>query len=137
GLGAGHGLAAGGVEVSVLEAERRPGGRMSTLSLDVGPMERGAQFLSTGYTIVPELLSAVGLAGQLVPVTGRSVILVDGRARRFDTSHPASLVRGGVLRARDVLPAVRGAGRLRRLAGRGIEGLGRPAHLDARGGHAT
>lgn len=136
GLAAAHRLAAAGVEVSVLEAERRPGGRMSTLSLDVGPMERGAQFLSTGYTIVPELLSAVGLAGQLVPVTGRSVILVDGRARRFDTSHPASLVRGGVLRARDVLPAVRGAVRIRRLAGRGIEDLGRWTDLDHVEGHA-
>jgi oxygen-dependent protoporphyrinogen oxidase len=136
GLTAAHRLAAAGVEVSVLEAERRPGGRMSTLDLDVGPMERGAQFLSTGYTIVPELLSATSLADQLVPVSGRSVILVDGRVRRFDTGRPASLVRGGVLRARDIVPAVRGAVRTRRLADRGIEDLGHWIDLDHIEGHA-
>jgi protoporphyrinogen/coproporphyrinogen III oxidase len=136
GLTAAHRLAAAGVEVSVLEAERRPGGRMSTLDLDVGPMERGAQFLSSGYTIVPELVSATGLADQLVPVSGRSVILVDGRVRRFDTSRPASLVRGGVLRARDILPAVRGAVRTRRLADRGIQDLGDWTDLDHVEGHA-
>jgi oxygen-dependent protoporphyrinogen oxidase len=76
GLTAAHRLAAAGAEVSVLEAERRPGGRMSTLDLDAGPMERGAHFLSTGYTIVPELLSATGLADQLVGVSSRSAILV-------------------------------------------------------------
>jgi protoporphyrinogen/coproporphyrinogen III oxidase len=136
GLTAAHRLAAAGVEVSVLEAERRPGGRMSTLDLDVGPMERGAQFLSTGYTIVPELLAATGLADQLVPVSGRTAILVDGRVRRFDTSRSTSLVRGGVLRARDILPAVRGAVRTRGLADRGIEDLGGWTDLDHVEGHA-
>jgi oxygen-dependent protoporphyrinogen oxidase len=136
GLTAAHRLAAGGVEVSVLEAGDRPGGRMSTLELDAGPMERGAQFLSTGYTIVPELLSATGLADQLVPVSGRSVILVDGRMRRFDTSKPASLVRGGVLRPGDILPAVRGAVRTRRLADRSLADLTQWTDLDQVDGHA-
>jgi oxygen-dependent protoporphyrinogen oxidase len=136
GLTAAHRLSAAGVGVSVLEAERRPGGRMSTLEMDVGPMERGAQFLSTGYTIVPELLSATGLADELVPVSGQSVILIDGRVRRFDTSRPASLVRGGLLRIRDIVPAVRGTARNRRLADRGTEDLGHWTDLDHVGGHA-
>lgn len=136
GLAAAHRLAAAGAEVSVLEAERGPGGRMSTLELDVGPMERGAQFLSTGYTIIPELLSATGLADQVVPVSSRSVILVDGRIRRFDSSRPASLLTGGVLRARDIFPAVRGALRTRGMAERGMADLGQWTDLDHVDGHA-
>jgi oxygen-dependent protoporphyrinogen oxidase len=135
GLTAAHRLAAAGVGVRVLEAERRAGGRMSTLELDVGPMECGAQFVSSGYTIVPELLSATGLTDQLVPVSGRSGILVDGRVLRFHTSRPASLVWGGVLRARDIPPAVRGAVRTRSLADKGIGDLGQWTDLDHIEGH--
>ncbi|MFB4284109.1 NAD(P)/FAD-dependent oxidoreductase [Nonomuraea sp. MTCD27] len=136
GLTAAHRLAGAGIEVTVLEAERRPGGRMSTLDLDAGPMECGAQFLSTGYAVIPELLAASGLAGQVVPVSGRTAILTGGRLRGFATDRPASLLSGGVLRARDIPPAVRGAMRTRRLADRRLEDLGHWADLDGLDGHA-
>ncbi|MGH3475667.1 MAG: protoporphyrinogen/coproporphyrinogen oxidase [Nocardioidaceae bacterium] len=135
GLAAAHRLAAAGVAVTVMEARDRPGGRVSTLELDVGTMERGAQFLSTGYTIVPDLLSATGLLDQLVPVSGRSAILIDGQVRGFDTNRPASLIRGGLLRARDVVPAVRGALRTRSLADRDISDLRAWTGLDHVDGH--
>ncbi|MER7894314.1 FAD-dependent oxidoreductase [Micromonospora sp. NPDC094482] len=130
GLAAAHRLTSAGLDVVVLEAEVRPGGRLSTLETSGGPMERGAQFLSTGYTVIPELVSVAGLADQVVPVSGRSMVLLGGRSHAFDTMRPGTLVRGGTVRARDALPALRGMMRARRLAHRDIADIGQWADLD-------
>jgi phytoene dehydrogenase-like protein len=52
GLSAAHHLVNAGVTVTVLEAEPRVGGRMSTESIDGFRLDRGSQLLSTAY---PEL----------------------------------------------------------------------------------
>jgi oxygen-dependent protoporphyrinogen oxidase len=130
GLSAAHRLAAAGVEVTVLESAPGPGGRVSTLQLDTGPMERGAQFLSSGYREIPELINAAGLADDVVPVSGRTMVLVDGRTHTFDTGSVSSFLTGGALRARDVLPALRGAYATRGLVRRPTADLGAWVDLD-------
>ncbi|MGP3971126.1 protoporphyrinogen/coproporphyrinogen oxidase [Streptomyces sp. 6N223] len=130
GLSAAHRLAEAGAEVTVLESAPGPGGRMSTLELDTGPMERGAQFLSTGYRLIPELIDAAGLADDVTHVSGRTMVLVDGRTHTFDTGSVPSFLTGGVLRARDVLPALRGAFATRGLAARPTADLGAWLDLD-------
>jgi oxygen-dependent protoporphyrinogen oxidase len=97
-------------------------------------MERGAQFLSTGYEIIPELLRTVGLADQVVEVSGRSLVVADDRSWRFDTARPQSLLSGGLLRVRDVVPAARGRWSTRGLAARPTNDLGRWNDLDGQGG---
>lgn len=134
GLTAAHRLAAAGGRVRVLEAEPGPGGRMSTLPVGAGLMERGAQFLSTGYELVPELLRTTGLADQVVKVSGRSLVVVDGRTWRLDTDRPSSLLTGGLLRVRDVAPAARGRWATRGLVHRATNDLARWCDLDVYGG---
>jgi protoporphyrinogen/coproporphyrinogen III oxidase len=134
GLTAAHRLAAAGLQVSVLEAAPDPGGRMCTREVGEGLMEHGAQFLSTGYEIIPELLETAGLADQVVEVSGRSLAVVGGRSWRFDTKRPRSVLTGRLLRVRDVVPAVRGHHSTRTLATRPTYDLGRWIDLDSHGG---
>lgn len=136
GLAAARRLAAAGVPVKVLEAADRPGGRIRTEALGGGLMETGAQFLSTGYSVLPGLLRETGLDSQTVPVSGRSIVVADGRAWPFDASRPASMVTGGMLSPAAALAAARGRRAVRRLAGQErTEDLAAWCGLDAvRGG---
>lgn len=136
GLTAAHRLAAAGVDVRVLEREDRPGGRMSTQPLGAGVMERGAQFLSTGYELIPELVRTAGLADELVRVSGRTLAVADDRSLRFHTGRPHTLLSSGLLRARDVPPALRGLWSSRRLFARGTDDLARWTDLGERDGSA-
>lgn len=101
GLTAAHRRAAAGVDVRVLEREDRPGGRISTQPLGAAVIERGAQFLSTGYELIPELVRTAGLADELVRVSGRTLAVADDRSLRFHTGRPHTLLTSGLLRARD------------------------------------
>jgi oxygen-dependent protoporphyrinogen oxidase len=134
GLTAALRLAAAGFEVRVLEAAGEPGGRMSTRAVGGGLMEQGAQFLSTGYGTIPELLQTVGLSDQVVKVSGRSMVVADGRSWRFDTDRPWTFVSGGLVRVRDVAPAARGLWSTRKLAARPTSDLVRWSDLDAHDG---
>ncbi|WP_232667054.1 FAD-dependent oxidoreductase [Pseudonocardia sp. TRM90224] len=111
GLAAGHRLVAAGYRVTVLEAATGPGGRMATRPVGAGLMELGAQFLSTDYELVPELVRTAGLAGQEVTVSGRSMVVADGRSWRFDTDRPWTFLTGGLVRARDIVREHEGCGR--------------------------
>ncbi|GLZ05689.1 oxidoreductase [Actinomadura sp. NBRC 104412] len=135
GLSAAHRLATAGLRVTVLEAERAPGGRMSTQAVGEGLMERGAQFLSTGYESIPGLLATLGLEDRITTVSGRTMVADDGRSWRFDTRRPLSMVAGGLLRSRDLVPAARGGWVARReLAARPTNDLGRWTDLGERDG---
>lgn len=118
GLTAAHRLATAGFQVRVLEAAGEPGGRMSTRSVGGGLMEQGAQFLSSGYDIIPELLRTAGLSHQVVKITGRSMVVADGRSWWFDTDRPWSFLAGGMVRVRDIAPVARGLWSTRKLADR-------------------
>ncbi|QVQ52965.1 FAD-dependent oxidoreductase [Spiractinospora alimapuensis] len=129
GLSAAHRLTAAGVPTRVLEAEMAPGGRIATRPLGDGLMELGAQFLSTGYEILPGLLSDIGLTGQTSPVSGRSLILSRRHAWAFDLNRPTSLLSSGLLRMRDLPPAARGWHTARSLATRPTHDAGAWADL--------
>lgn len=134
GLAAAHRLAEAGLRVNVLEAARCAGGRMATRALGDGLMETGAQFLSTGYDVIPGLLRAAGLEGQAVTVSGRTLLVGGGRSHRFDTGRPLSMLVGGPLRLRDLAAAARGMWSTRKLAGRPSCDLGGWADLDGQNG---
>ncbi len=63
GLAAARRLAAGGHEVTVVEARDRVGGRTEGLVLDDGtPFELGGQWLGEGHARMYELVGELGLA---------------------------------------------------------------------------
>ena len=67
GLAAGAALRAAGVAVTVLERERRVGGRVWSQTLPGGALvEMGAEFVTEGYTTLPALVSRLGL--ELAPM---------------------------------------------------------------------
>ena len=134
GLTAAHRLADAGLRVRVLEAAGEPGGRMVTRSVGGGLMEQGAQFLSTGYELVPELLETAGLSRQVVEIPGRTMVVADGRSWWLDTDRPWSFLSGGLVRVQDIAPAARGLWSTRRLAARPKNDLVRWSDLDAHGG---
>lgn len=71
-----------GIEVVVLEASNIVGGRMATLERDGFLIDTGAQFLSSGYRIVPRLARACGLVVETTACS-TSAIVVDQRLRRI------------------------------------------------------
>lgn len=136
GLAAAHRLMDAGLRVSVLEAESGPGGRMSSRGLGGGVMECGAQFLSAAYEVIPGLLRQTGLDNQAVKVSGQTLLVGGDRPRRFDTGRLGSLLAGGPLRLRDLIPGARGMRTARKLASRPTYDLGRWADLDGQTGLA-
>ena len=67
GLAAAEALRAAGVAVTVLERERRVGGRVWSQTLPGGAIiEMGAEFVTEGYTVLPALVERLGL--ELAPM---------------------------------------------------------------------
>ncbi|MFI1967823.1 oxidoreductase [Streptomyces cinnamoneus] len=80
GLSAAHHLTGAGVSVAVLEAESRPGGRMTTDEVDGFRLDRTGQLLNTSF---PELTRTPGLeALKLRPFTPGVLVHADGRNHR-------------------------------------------------------
>ncbi|WP_083384248.1 protoporphyrinogen/coproporphyrinogen oxidase [Cupriavidus sp. USMAHM13] len=97
GLAAAWHLAQAGLRVRVLEAGDAPGGRMSTVAAGQHLFERGAQFLSSGYTAVPQLAAAVGLAPARPLASTASAVVRAGRPRRLRATHATDPLRSGLL----------------------------------------
>ena len=97
GLTAAHHLASHGVDVTVLEASDRLGGRMSTDLRDGYRIDRGAQFLSSGYTVIDELIGRLGLASQLVFPAQWSATTREGKARKVSSEQPWTVASNGLL----------------------------------------
>lgn len=103
GLTAAYELSKLGADVTVLEASERVGGRMSTDRRDGYLLDRGAQFLSDGYTVIGELIAELGLAASVHPAGGWTGTVRDGTVRRTHARHPWTLATGGLLGWRDTL----------------------------------
>jgi protoporphyrinogen/coproporphyrinogen III oxidase len=103
GLTAAHHLASHGFDVTVLEAADRLGGRMSTDVQDGYRIDRGAQFLSTGYAVIGAMLERLGLAPQLRAAARWSGITRGGRVRRVSAEQPWTLASSGLLGWRDLV----------------------------------
>lgn len=81
GLAAALRLRKAGVEVVVLEASERVGGRMTTDSIEGYMMERGTQMITSTYATISTLIKELGLEGELSDLS-RWVAIVRGKKPR-------------------------------------------------------
>lgn len=82
-------------EVQVLGANDEVGGRIRTELVSGHAMELGAQFLSSQYEVVPQLVEAMDLdTSRIESGTG---VVQGGTLRRFRSDRPLSQFTGGVL----------------------------------------
>lgn len=98
GLVAAYRLQQAGARVTVLEASRRVGGRMTTDVVDGCVIDRGAQFLSSGYRTLLPLIREVGLGERLQEVHADSAILRGATPRRIRRDRPLRSVTSGLVR---------------------------------------
>ena len=103
GLTAAYRLQQAGLDVTVLEASDRVGGRMTTDVVRGYVIDRGAQFLSDNYTTLLPLIREVGLGNELCQVTPWTAVVRGGRPRRLRPDHYFSPMRSGLLSLRESL----------------------------------
>lgn len=119
-----------GADVTVLEKESRPGGRVQSIRENGFIIDRGASFLMSGYRQTLELIKTLGLEGEIerptVPV--RYEVLCNGRFFQADYGSRLGLLR---YRAAPLAQRLR-AGHLAALALR-LGGPHSPEFLTTRG----
>jgi len=103
GLTAAYKLQKKGIDVLVLEASQRVGGRMATESKDGYIIDSGAQFLSSAYPIISKLIQELGLSKSFVDVSQWVGIIREGKIRKFRYDRPLSLYFGGLFNFKDWL----------------------------------
>ena len=109
GLACAHRLASWGHEVEVLEAEADVGGRMRSERHGDFVVDRGAQFIASGYRNLHALADEVGLATSVRPLArAENAMLRAGRLHPGDYDTPLAFLRSGLLswRAKLRLPAL-------------------------------
>jgi oxygen-dependent protoporphyrinogen oxidase len=90
-----------GHDVEVLERESVPGGRMRSERRDGFVLERGAQFVSSGYRNLRAVTAALGIADRLRPVAEtRGAVLRDGKLIPTGLESPLALLRSPLLPGR-------------------------------------
>ncbi len=109
GLAAARRLQDQGVEVVVLEAADRPGGRIRSIEVNGCIVEAGANFITDAYRIVPGLADQVGI--RFRPVTASSAIVVDGRLYPFTANRSLTAIRSGLVPLGTALSVIGGLGR--------------------------
>ncbi|MDF3836739.1 NAD(P)/FAD-dependent oxidoreductase [Cupriavidus basilensis] len=97
GLCAADALARAGAQVRVFEASGEVGGRMRTDTLGGHRIECGAQFLSAGYTVLPQLAQRLGLAGEIGMASQVNAVVRQGRPRRVRADSLFDPLRSGLL----------------------------------------
>jgi oxygen-dependent protoporphyrinogen oxidase len=107
GLTAAYRLAKAGVDVLVLEASERVGGRMITDRCDGYLIDRGAQFLSDGYAVIYDLISELGLTHNLSRASGWTGTVRRGAVRRTNAGYPWTVATSGLLGWRDTFRMAR------------------------------
>lgn len=101
GLTAAYRLSRAGVDVTVLEASGRVGGRMTTDRRHGYVIDRGAQFLSDGFGVVCGLIGELGLAQHLSRASGWTGTVRSGIVRRTNARYPWTVATSGLLGWRD------------------------------------
>ncbi len=107
GLTAAHQLAKRGMDVTVLEACDRVGGRMTTDRVDGYLIDRGAQFLSDGYAVIGNLIDESGLTPSVCRASRWTGTVRGGSVRRINGSYPWTLATSGLLGWRDTFRIAR------------------------------
>jgi oxygen-dependent protoporphyrinogen oxidase len=89
-----------GHDALVLERESHPGGRMRSERRGDFVLDRGAQFVASGYHHVHALARELGVADRIRPLAlAHDAILRDGAIHVADFDSPGSLVRSSLLSA--------------------------------------
>ena len=96
GLAAACHLRKAGLRVTVLEKENRVGGRMSSDRVNGMVIDRGAQFLSTAYSVLPGLARELGLS-EWVMTSPYVAVSHKRRLRQLQSGRPLSPVSSGLL----------------------------------------
>lgn len=87
-----------GHDVEVLEREAEAGGRMRSETQDGFVLDRGAQFVTSGYRNLHAVAASLGIADRVRPLSWtRDAILRDGRLHAAGTDSPRELLRSGLL----------------------------------------
>jgi oxygen-dependent protoporphyrinogen oxidase len=98
GLGCAWRLRRAGHDVEVLESEPVPGGRMRSERHGEFVVERGAQFIASGYRNLHGVARALGMEGRIAPLAqARNAVLRDGRLEPGDFDAPLALLRSRLL----------------------------------------
>jgi len=79
GLAAARYLAQKGAQVTVLEKNARPGGRVQTDTFEDFEIDTGAQFITNFYTNTLNIIAELNLQEAVIPIQGDSAILRSGR----------------------------------------------------------
>jgi len=109
GLSAARRLKREGCEVTVLETTDRVGGRASTDFVEDSLFDRGAQFLSDGYTNVCRLIDELGLRDDFRPSSPWTAIIKNGRGRSVSANRPWSVSTSGLLGMKDAMKLASGS----------------------------
>jgi protoporphyrinogen/coproporphyrinogen III oxidase len=97
GLTAAHFLAKAGMRVKVLEASGRVGGRMTTDAVNGFLVDRGAQFLGSGYGLILSLANELGLKSSVCETTPWTAIVRNGKICRMRSGNPLHALTSGLL----------------------------------------
>lgn len=112
GLVAAYQLQKKGIDVLVLEASTKAGGRMQTDSTEGYIIDGGAQFLSSAYSILPRLITELGIISEFVETSTSIGIVRNGKIRKFKYDKPFTLLSGGLLSFKEWLSLGVGSFRL-------------------------
>ena len=97
GLTAAHILKRHGIATQVIEATGRVGGRMTSDVVDGHVVDRGAQFLSTGYSVIFGLLEDLGISQRIRQTSRYSATVREGKARVMRTGSVFEPLTSGLL----------------------------------------
>jgi protoporphyrinogen/coproporphyrinogen III oxidase len=97
GLTAAYRLARAGIQVKVLEASDRVGGRMSSDRVNGHIIDRGAQFLSSEYSLLLSLAKESGCAPRIHETSRWNAIVRDGIPRAMRGDNPMDALTSGLL----------------------------------------
>ncbi|MEW6679373.1 MAG: NAD(P)/FAD-dependent oxidoreductase [Pseudomonadota bacterium] len=88
GLTAAYSLKRQGIPAIIIEAADRVGGRMTSDTIDSHVVDRGAQFLSTEYRVIMDMLSDLGLTQHICETSQCSAIVRGGTPHPMRVNHP-------------------------------------------------
>ena len=97
GLTAAYHLSKSGFDVTVLEASKHVGGRMATDAINGYVIDSGAQFLSSAYPIIKNLITEMGLVNDFTKTSPWAAIRRNGTIHRFRYDNVFSPVKSGLL----------------------------------------
>lgn len=112
GLTAAYVLQKHGINVQVIEAASLVGGRMTTDSTNGYIIDCGAQFLSTAYPVLKDLIFELGLQDEFIATSPWAAIRRNGTIHKFRYDDLFSPVRSGLLNWHEWLKLGLGSARM-------------------------